>query len=123
MQVASDYGMDLKLAINSGSRMRNGGMEISGTQENEFGTRVFDSLVRAGFSQPYPWRLTLVNNNVVNASSTAGGQVYVYGGMMQVLASSPGLWAATLSHEVAHTELRHQVRVVLQEIYNQRMIE
>ena len=36
--------------------------------------------------------------------------------------SDKGLWAAVLSHEAAHTALRHQVRVYVQEVYIQRMI-
>jgi hypothetical protein len=123
MQLPADYGIDIQLAINSRSSMMSGANEITGTAINGLSTDVFDSLVRAGFSQPYPWKLTLVNNGVVNAGSTAGGQVYVYGGLANLLSSNPGLWAAALSHEVAHTGLRHQVKIFLQQVYNQRMIQ
>lgn len=123
MQLPGDLGVDLQLAISSRPRMMNGATEIIGTSANLIGVSVFDTLVKAGFSQPYPWKLTLVNTNAVNAGSTAGGQVYVYGGLINLLSSSQGLWAAALSHEVAHTGLRHQVKVVVQQIYNQRMIE
>jgi hypothetical protein len=123
MQLPADYGIDFQLAINSRAGMMGGANEITNTPINSLSTNVFDSLVRAGFSQPYPWKLTLVNNGVINAGSTAGGQVYVYGGLANLMSSSPGLWAAALSHEVAHTGLRHQVKVYLQAVYNQRMIQ
>jgi Zn-dependent protease with chaperone function len=122
MQLPADYAIDLQLAISSRLGMMNGATEIIGTPENEVGDQVFNDLVKAGFSQPYPWKLTLVNNEVVNASSTAGGQIYVYGGMLKVLPRSPGFWAAVMSHEIAHTGLRHQVRTYLQRMYNQEMI-
>jgi hypothetical protein len=123
MQLPIDFGVDLQLAISSRPRMMNGSTEIIGTSANLIGNSVFDTLVKTGFTQPYPWKLTLVNTNVVNAGSTAGGQVYVYGGLINLLSSSQGLWAATLSHEVAHTGLRHQVKIFVQQLYNQRMIE
>jgi hypothetical protein len=108
MQPPADYAIDLQLAINNRPAMMHGAGEMTGAPDNELGDRVFDNLVRSGFSQPYRWKLTLVNDGVVNARSTAGGQVYVYGGMLKILSGSPGLWAAVLSHEVAHTGLRHQ---------------
>jgi hypothetical protein len=102
--------------------MMGGAQEIKDSPANQLGNEVFQRLVQAGFSQPYPWKLTLVDNQAINASSTAGGQVYVFGGMLKLLENNPGLWAATLSHEVSHTGLRHQVRVYLQALYNQQMI-
>src|SRR5437016_5929300 len=92
MQLPSDFGIDLQLAISSRPRMMNGATEIIGTSANLIGGSVFDTLVKAGFSQVYPWKLTLVNTNVMNAGSTAGGQVYVYGGLINLLSSSQGLW-------------------------------
>jgi hypothetical protein len=59
----------------------------------------------------------------VSASSTAAGQLYVHGGMLPILGENRGLWAAVLSHEVAHTSRRHQVRTYMQMVYNERMIE
>jgi hypothetical protein len=64
---------DLQLAMNSRLGMMKGAPEIVGTADNEVGDQIFNDLVKAGFSQPYPWKLTLVNNDVINASSTAGG--------------------------------------------------
>jgi hypothetical protein len=41
---------------------------------------------------------------------------------LKLLPRSPGYWAAVMSHEIAHTSLRHQVRTYLQRVYNQQMI-
>jgi hypothetical protein len=123
LQLPADYDIDLQLAISSRSRLMGTSAEITGTRANVIGDEVFHNLVSAGFNQPYPWKLTLVGNDAVNASSTAGGQLYIYGGILPILGENRGLWAATLSHEVAHTGRRHQVRAYMQMVYNQRMIE
>lgn len=122
MQLPADYGIDIQMGLSARPTMMSGANEMMGTPANDLGNGVFNSLVKAGFSQPFPWKLTLVGNSAVNASSTAGGQIYVYGGLVKILGDSPGLWAATMSHEVAHTGLRHQVRDYLQRLYIQRTI-
>jgi Zn-dependent protease with chaperone function len=122
LQMPNDYAIDLQLGMASRPQMMKGGSEIVGTEANQVGDEVFHHLVAAGFSQPYPWKLTLVNSDFVNAGSTAGGQVYVYGGILTLIGNNKGLWAAVISHETAHTGRRHQVRVYLQQIYIQQMI-
>lgn len=123
LQLPSDYAIDLQLGLASRSHMMKGENEIVGTAANQTGDEVFHHLISAGFNQTYPWKLTLVNNGMVNASSTAGGQIYLYGGMLPLIGQNKGLWAAVLSHETAHTGRRHQVRVYLQQLYNQRMLQ
>jgi hypothetical protein len=66
LQLPNDYGIDLQLAETGRSFVMGGSPEITGTASNQIGDDVFQRLVSAGFSQPYPWRLTLVNNNIVN---------------------------------------------------------
>lgn len=57
------------------------------------------------------------------ANTVAGGQIYVHSGMLPIIGENRGLWAAVLSHEVAHTGRRHQVKTYVQMVYNERMIE
>lgn len=123
LQLPTDYAIDIQLAESARSRIMGGSPELVGTAANQIGDAVFHTVLSAGFSQPYPWKLTLADNNVVNASSTAGGQIYIYGGMLPVVGQNPGLWAAVLSHETAHTARRHQVRIYLQQLYVQRMVQ
>ncbi len=122
LQLPTDYSIDLQLAEAGRSRIMAGSTETNGTVANEIGDEVFHRLISAGFDQPFPWKMTLVNNSVVNATSTAAGKVYVHGGLVPLLGQDKGMWAAVLSHEIAHTGRRHQVRVYMQEVYNQRMI-
>ncbi|MGH9500599.1 MAG: M48 family metallopeptidase [Terriglobales bacterium] len=121
LQLPADYGIDLQLAETGRSLAMNGSPEITGTISNQIGDDVFQHLVSAGFSQPYPWKLTLVSDRVINAGSTAGGKIYVHGGMLSLLGQNKGLWAAVLSHETAHTGLRHQVQVYMRKVYIEQM--
>ncbi len=75
LQPPSDYSIDIQLGIATRPRMMGGNPEIIGTPANQTGDEVLHRLVSAGFTQPYPWKLTLVNSGAVNASSTAGGQI------------------------------------------------
>ena len=120
-QLPTDYAIDFQLAEAGRSRIMRGTSEISGTAANQVGDEVFKRLT-SGLSLPYQWKMTLVNNGVVNASSTAGGKIYVDGGMVSLLGNNKGLWAAVLSHETAHTARRHQVSLYLYQQYVQRMI-
>ena len=56
------------------------------------------------------WRFFLLNDQSVNAHSDAKGRVWVGGGLAKMLGQDRGLWAAALSHEVAHCLLRHPSR-------------
>ena len=67
--------------------------------------------------------MTLVGNDIVNAASTAGGQVYADGGLARLIGEDKGLWAAVLSHEIMHTALRHQVRDYLERVYIAQQIQ
>src|SRR5215467_14083712 len=108
-QLPQDYSLDIRLGLSARPRAMRSSMEIVGTSTNELGDEVFRNLIASsGYgSQTYPWKLTLVNNSIVNATSNPGGQVYVYGGLMQIIGDKKGLWAAVLSHETAHTGQRH----------------
>jgi hypothetical protein len=121
VQLPADYGLDLQLASTARPTMLGGNAPILETPLNSTGQKVFDSLVGntavSAINLPYQWELILVRNSVVDAASTAGGKVYVYGGLANLLGSNRGLWAAVLSHEIAHTALRHQVRDYLARLY------
>lgn len=123
VSLPADYTIDFQLGLANRNKMMAGSSEITGTPYNEIGDQVFRRLIGSGFNLPYSWKLSLVSNQAVNASSSAAGQVYVYGGMLPNLGTIPGLWAAVLSHEVAHTALRHQVRDYLQHVYIQQMVQ
>ncbi len=69
---------------------------------------VTDAAAKVGGS--LEWRFFLLNDHSVNAHSDAQGRVWVGGGLAQMLGQDRGLWAAVLSHEIAHCLLRHPSR-------------
>lgn len=73
------------------------------------GTDVFHHLVGTPLvaEAKLDWRFAILENDSVNAYSDAKGRVWVAGGLAQLLKEDRGLWAAVLSHEVAHVILRH----------------
>src|SRR6516225_2436894 len=119
VELPADYNIDLELALKGRPERMGGSPELVGTSLNQVGDEVFGNLVGnvaiTSLRLPYRWKLTLVDADVVNASSTAGGQVYVYRNLATLIGSNRGLWAAVLSHEIAHTALRQQVRIYLQQ--------
>jgi Peptidase family M48 len=54
--------------------------------------------------------LTLLDDNTVNAFSTAGGHIYVDKGMLPVVGDDTGMWSAVIAHEVAHVVAHHQYK-------------
>lgn len=90
--------------------------EIVTTANGVFGDLVGTTMI-TGYGLPYRWQLSVVNDNVINAGSLPDGEIVVNGGMAKLLSSNRGLWAAVLSHEVAHTARRHAVRQYLYQEY------
>lgn len=57
----------------------------------------------------FPYKVTLINTNTINAFATPGGYIYVYKGLLKYLDNEATL-AAILAHEVAHAENRHSTQ-------------
>jgi len=58
----------------------------------------------------FSWELRIVEDDQVNAYSSPDGSVYVESGLARLAGSSAGLWAAILSHEIAHAVRRDWAR-------------
>lgn len=59
-----------------------------------------------------PYRVKVVNSSEVNASSIPGGTLYVYRGMLDLLATEDEL-AAVLAHEIGHVAGRHAIKQLM----------
>ena len=81
------------------------------------GAEVFHNLIDSptisGFGLPYRWTFRVLNSPDVNAGSLPDGEVQAYTGMTRIVGTNRGLWAAVLSHEVAHVARRHGVKKFL----------
>ena len=61
------------------------------------------------------WELRIVNDGLLNAYSSPDGTIYVESGLAELAGPTPGLWAAILSHEIAHIVRRDWARRFLYE--------
>ncbi len=58
------------------------------------------------YTDQFPWRIRLVNDEVLNAFCTPGGYIYVYTGLIKFLEYESEL-AGVMGHEMAHADKRH----------------
>ena len=115
----SDYSIDFQLASSQRSHLNISPApesQVSAVANKVFGDLVGTTMI-SGYGLPYHWQLAVTNDQTINAGSLPDGEVVVYGGLASMLGNDPGLWAAVLSHEVAHTARRHAVREYQFRIY------
>jgi Zn-dependent protease with chaperone function len=82
------------------------------------GRTVFENLatvVPAVKNRSFLWELRIVNSEPFNAFSSPDGTIYVDSSLAQLADSDAGLWAAILSHEIAHALRRDWARRYLYE--------
>ena len=61
-------------------------------------------------SSNFKWQLRIVENDQLNAYASPDGGIYVESGLARIAGQSAGLWAAILSHEIAHVVRRDWAR-------------
>ena len=111
-----------KLDIEAAARMRPQLMAQSVVVSGRYttGRIVFDRLVEqivAPSRDKFAWQLRIVDDDRLNAYSSPDGAVYVEGGLARLAGPSTGLWAAILSHEIAHIVRRDWARRNLYQKY------
>ncbi len=81
------------------------------------GRRVFEALVEQVQTprRTYSWELRIVGDGLLNAYSSPDGTIYVENGLADLAGASAGMWAAILSHEIAHVARRDWARRYLYE--------
>ena len=115
----ADYTIDYQVA--SAQRAGLNVSTVTGTTMNDVADKVFGDLVGTtmitGYGLPYHWQVAVTTDGIINAFSLPDGEIFVNGGLASLIETNQGLWAATLSHEVAHTARRHWVRKYLYKLY------
>jgi beta-barrel assembly-enhancing protease len=64
---------------------------------------------------PYRIKITVVNDNVVNAFALPGGRIVVYSALLKQIQSYPEL-AALLSHEFTHINNKHSTKSIFRRL-------
>jgi hypothetical protein len=103
-----------ELTAGAAGRSRLGSVRIAPDDSYPVACEVWRDLLQdselARLQLPFPWQLALVNDRSANAFSLPDGQVIVDRSLANLLGRSRGLWAALLSHEIAHVSHRHWLR-------------
>jgi hypothetical protein len=79
------------------------------------GRRVLARLLDGAGPANLHWELRIVDDELLNAFSSPDGTIYVDRSLAQLAGTNAGLWAAILSHEVAHVVRRDWARRYLYE--------
>lgn len=116
----SEVPPQFKLDLETAARLKPELMAQSVAAKGRYaaGQLVFDSLVQqvAPVSNLKPaWQLRIVEDGLLNAYASPDGTLYVENGLASVAGASTGLWAAILSHEIAHVVRRDWARRYLYE--------
>jgi hypothetical protein len=115
-EVPDKFTWDLQTA----ARLRAGLRPQSAAVSSRYATGelVFERLleqVQRQANVKFSWELRLLQDDSLNAYSSADGAIYVERGLANLAGSSAGLWAAILSHEIAHVVRRDWARRYLYE--------
>jgi len=114
-EVPDKFNLDMKTA----ARLRPELLAQSAAPTGGYaiGRRVLDTLVGQvqNTRRKYSWELRIVDDGLLNAFSSPDGTIYVESGLADLAGQSAGLWAAILSHEMAHVVRRDWARRYLYE--------
>jgi len=108
-----DIPKSFKLDMETAERLRPALMaqSVMPTGRYATGSLVFNRLVEhAAVPARILWQLRIVDDGEFNAYSSPDGTIYVQSGLAKLAGASAGLWAALLSHEIAHVLSRDWAR-------------
>ena len=109
-----DIPPNFKIDVETAARLKPELMAHSRSPEKyATGSLVFGGLVqqlRLPQETKFTWQLRIVTTDQLNAYSSPDGTVYVDSGLANLAGPSAGLWAAILSHEIAHIVRRDWAR-------------
>lgn len=117
-EVPPAFKLDLESAARLRPQLMAQSMAASGRYST--GSLVFDLLVQQVVAESrakFSWQLRIVDDDRLNAYSSPDGTVYVESGLARLAGPSAGLWAAILSHEIAHVVRRDWARRYLYQKY------
>lgn len=63
------------------------------------------------YKEEFNWKLTIINDDIMNAFAAPGGYVYVYTGLIKYLDKGSEL-AGIMAHEIAHADRRHSTEAM-----------
>lgn len=126
VDLPSNFDIDFQLASKQRTQIQATAKAVPDDVAGRVGAEVFRNLVDTqmitSFGLPYKWTFSLYDSPAVNAGSLPDGEVEADTGLSRLIGTNRGLWAAALSHEVAHVARRHGVRKYLYHQYIEEQI-
>src|SRR5579862_5716427 len=109
-EVPSQFSLDMEMAARLRPQLL--AQSTDSGERYSVGRLALDRLVKqlAPESHSHGWMLRIVRGDDLNAFSSPDGTIYVAAGLANMAGQSAGLWAAILSHEVAHVVRRDWAR-------------
>ncbi len=110
-EVPDKFNLDMEAAARLNPKLMTQSNAASGRYAT--GRLVFERLVeqiRAPAGVKFTWQMRIVDDDELNAYSSPDGTIYVESGLARLAGPSTGLWAAILSHEIAHVLRRDWAR-------------
>jgi len=106
---------NFKLDLETAARLRPQLIEASVPARGRYvtGQLVFERLVQQlqpATGMKLTWQVRIVENAQLNAYASPDGTLYVESGLANLAGQSTGLWAAILTHEIAHVLRRDWAR-------------
>ena len=127
VDLPASFDLDSQIAAKQRAELPGLQAPVSTDVPAQVGEQVFELLVKtqmiSSFGLPYHWTFQVHNTQLINAFSLPDGEVEAEGGIARLVGTNRGLWAAVLSHEIAHVARRHAVRKALYQIYLQQQLE
>jgi len=115
-EIPDKFKLDLETAARLRAQLRAQSTSVSGRYV--VGRLVLQGLVdqvrTPGDGKP-SWELRVVHDGLLNAYSSPDGTIYVESGLAELAGATAGLWAAIVSHEMAHVIHRDWARRYLYE--------
>jgi len=115
-EIPASFKLDMETAARLRPQLL--AQSVAAAGQYPIGPLVFDRLVATAPASPgrrRAWELRIIDDGQYNAFSSPDGTVYVENGLAQLAGSSAGLWAAILSHEIAHIVRRDWARRYLEQ--------
>jgi Zn-dependent protease with chaperone function len=110
-EIPPQFKLDLEMAARLRPELM--AQSVAATGSYITGCLVFERIVQLAqtTSNLKPtWQLRIVEDDQLNAYASPDGTVYVENGLAKLAGESAGLWAAILSHEIAHVVRRDWAR-------------
>ncbi len=90
-------------------------MGFTALEDKEASLALNDFFSAMNVPTSYNIRITVVNDNVVNAFALPGGRIVVYSALLKQISSYPEL-AALLSHEFTHVNNKHSTKSIFRRL-------